>query len=73
MPSSSQKWQISLFSLFLFVVVVSPMTYRLTDQLLGGIIGRIVQPSGCPTTIGFVLHALVFLLLVRYSMDLNLF
>jgi hypothetical protein len=67
------KWQISFFSAFIFLLVVHPMTYKLTQKLFGGILGRISDPSGCPTNIGLALHTLVYILLVRGSMDLNMF
>ena len=67
------KWQISFFSAFIFLLVVHPMTYKLTQKLFGGILGRISDTSGCPTNIGLALHTLVYILLVRGSMDLNMF
>lgn len=63
------KWQISLFSALIFLLVVHPMTYQLTQKLLGGILGKIADPSGCPTTIGLALHTIVYILLVRASME----
>jgi len=67
------KWKITFFSAFIFLLVVHPMTYQLTQKLFGGILGRISDPSGCPTAIGLALHTLVYILLVRGSMDLKLF
>ena len=67
------KWQITFFSAFIFLLVVNPMTYKLTQSLFGGVLGRISDASGCPTTIGLALHTLVYILLVRGSMDLKLF
>lgn len=66
------KWKITLFSAVIFLLVVSPYTYNLTDSLLSGVIGRIAV-NGCPTMTGLVLHTVVYILIVRYSMDLNLF
>jgi hypothetical protein len=59
----------------LFFVVSSPMTYRLVDQLVGGVVGALVPGSahlfkvaqaGCPTTYGLVLHAVVFAVVSHY-------
>lgn len=72
MPSSSEKWNITLFSAVLFLLVVNPYTYKFTQSLFGGILGPI-SVNGCPTTVGLALHTIVYILLVRYSMDLNLF
>lgn len=71
--SSSKKWQISIFSAIIFLIVVSPYTYQLTQKLLGGILGKIAEPNGCPTTTGLILHTIVYVLLVRGSMDLSMF
>ena len=67
------KWQITFFSALIFLLVVHPMTYQLTQKLLGGILGKIAEPSGCPTTLGLALHTIVYILLVRGSMDMKLF
>ena len=72
MATSSQKWKITIFSAFLFLLVVNPYTYKLTQSLLGNLVGKIAV-NGCPTTTGLLLHTVVYILLVRYSMDLQLF
>jgi hypothetical protein len=73
MSSSYMKWQITLFSALIFLVVVHPMTYKLTQALFGGVLGRVSDAGGCPTSIGLALHTLVYVLLVRGSMDLDMF
>jgi hypothetical protein len=72
MASSSQKWNITLFSAVLFILVVNPYTYNLTQSLFSKILGPIAI-NGCPTMVGLMLHTVVYILLVRYSMDLHLF
>ena len=71
--SSYKKWQISIFSVFIFVLVIHPYTYQLTQKVFGGLLGKLAEMNGCPTTRGLVLHTLVYLLLVRASMDMKLF
>jgi len=73
MPSSELKWQISFFSAFLFVLVVNPYTYQLTQKLLGGLVGKIADSNGCATSLGLLIHTIVYILLIRGSMDLHLF
>ena len=72
MASSSEKWRITLFSAFLFLLVVNPYTYKLTHSLFSKVLGPIAI-NGCPTIVGLILHTVVYILLVRYSMDLHLF
>ena len=65
----SKKVMHSLFLAVLFFVVSSPMTYKLVDNLVGGVVGSIIPQfsatfkvamAGCPTTYGLALHAAVF-------------
>jgi hypothetical protein len=71
--SSYTKWQISIFSAFIFILVINPYTYKFTQKIFGGLLGQISDANGCPTTRGLMLHTVVYILLVRGSMDLNLF
>ena len=71
--SSYKKWQISIFSALIFIIVIHPYTYILTQKLLGGVFGKIADNSGCSTYLGLVIHTIVYILLVRGSMDLKLF
>jgi hypothetical protein len=71
--SSYTKWQISIFSAFIFILVINPYTYKFTQKVFGGFLGQISDANGCPTTRGLMLHTVVYILLVRGSMDLNLF
>jgi hypothetical protein len=71
--SSYKKWQITFFSAFIFILVIHPYTYVLTQKLLGGLLGKIADSHGCPTTLGLFLHTIVYILLVRGSMNLNMF
>jgi len=61
--SSYKKWQISIFSAFIFILVIHPYTYILTQTILGGLLGKIAESNGCPTTLGLVIHTIVYILL----------
>jgi hypothetical protein len=65
----SRKAQASIVAALLFFVVASPLTYRLVDSLVGGVVTAVVPAvapvfkvaqAGCPTNYGLVLHAVVF-------------
>ena len=71
--SSYTKWQISIFSAFIFILVIHPYTYIFTQKVLGGFLGKIADVNGCPTTLGLIVHTIVYILLVRGSMNLHLF
>lgn len=71
MSSSEQKWNITFFSTFLFILVTNKQTYKLTNYLFKNIIGN-TTINNCPTYIGYILHIIIFTLIVRYSMDLDI-
>ncbi len=64
MASTALKISATIQSIIIFIVVSLPFTYRLTNRLLGGIIGKLADASGCPTTLGLIVHALVFGLII---------
>lgn len=64
MASTSVKIYATILSIIVFIVVSLPFTYKLTNSLLGGIIGRLADASGCPTTLGLLIHAVVFGLII---------
>ena len=75
----SRKAQASLVAAILFFVVSSPLTYRLVDSLIGGIVTMVIPASadlfkvaqaGCPTNYGLVLHSAVFGV-ITYLLMLN--
>ena len=58
-------------AVIVFLVVSLPLTYRITNRLLGGIVGKLAEPSGCPTGRGLFVHAVVFGLIVYCLMVCN--
>ena len=66
----TQKQSATLQSLLLFFLISNPFTYRLTNSLLGGLLGRLADPSGCPTSTGLLVHTAVFGAIVYALMGL---
>jgi hypothetical protein len=64
MAKLTQKQAATLQAVLLFFIIANPFTYRLTNSLLGGLIGRLSDPSGCPTSTGLIVHSVVFGLIV---------
>lgn len=65
----SRKAKAAVSAALLFFVISSPLTYRLVDSLIGGVVTSFVPSlasvfkvaqSGCPTNYGLVLHSSVF-------------
>lgn len=74
----SRKVQASLTAALLFFVISSPFTYKLVDNLVGGLI-RMIAPwdipfikiaeAGCPTNYGLAVHAAVYGMVTYYLMQ----
>ena len=60
----TQKHSATLQAVFLSFLISNPFTYRLTNSLLSGLVGRLSDPSGCPTSKGILVHSVVFGLIV---------
>ena len=69
---NADKWRYTLYTTLVFLLVVNPFTYQLTNQLFSKIFGKIASSNGCPTMGGILLHAIVFTLVLRYMMDFDL-
>lgn len=54
----------------MFFIISHPIVYRLVDSVIGGLLGNIASPSGCPTTWGLIVHAAVFALASYYELGL---
>lgn len=65
-PTPDKKMRISIFAGLLFLVIASPMLFKVMRNLLGN---WVASASGCPTNSGLILHTVVFILLTRLSMD----
>ena len=68
-PSEADKWKYTLLTTVILLAVFNPQTYKLTDALLGGLLGSLANNSGCPTWLGFGVHVVVFTLLLRGVME----
>jgi len=62
-----KKFMISVMSALVFFLISSPELYKLTTSTLG----KWVAVNGCPTTLGLVLHSIVFLLVTWGLMNIN--
>ena len=70
-PSDQDKWRYTLYTTVLFLIIVNPFTYQLTNAVLKTIF-KVANPLGCPTIYGILLHAIIFTILLRYMMDLDI-
>ena len=71
-PTSKQKWYISLWSLLFVIIIFNPITFKITN-VLGKLHSSLAtEIGGSPTAFGWVLHWVVFLLVIRAVMEIKL-
>ena len=69
MPSSSDKWRYTLYTTLVLLILFNPWTYKVVNSAFSIAISN---KDGCPTLIGFFVHAIIFTIVVRYMMDIDL-
>lgn len=69
--SQKKEWIISFWSALVFLIISSPLLYKITN-IVTYKIGFISSTDGKPNIIGLILHTIVFLLLVRFMMEIKL-
>jgi hypothetical protein len=72
MSSSDFKIMATFESIIAFLIVSLPFTYKVTNGLFGGIVGKLADSSGCPTTLGLIIHSIVFGIIIYGLMTINL-
>ncbi len=69
-PGVSAKISAAIVAGLLFFIISNPVVYQLVDKAVGGVLGPIASPSGCPTTWGLIVHSGVFGLAHYYGLGL---
>lgn len=65
----ASKWIYSLMAAVLFVLIASPFMFHVTQTLIAGPLGyTFITVNGMPTTLGLLVHGVVFGLIVRLMM-----
>ena len=67
--SSGQRWKISIIASLLFIILSSPLAYKLTDKATSLIGFHTTLSPGGTTIPGLILHFVVFLLVFRLIMQ----
>ncbi len=67
LPTNVQKWMYTLYTTLIAIAIFNPYTYKLTNRLLYSVTGPLAK-GGCPTSVGFGIHLVVFTLILRLVM-----
>jgi hypothetical protein len=70
--TSSDKWRFTFYTIIILVILFNPWAYKFTDSLLYDLTGHISNKEGYPTILGFIIHIIIFTLIIRYLMDMNI-
>lgn len=57
------KAKYSFYSMLVFFLIANPETFKLTQRLFGGFL-TVASDKGCPSTLGFFFHTLLFFLVI---------
>lgn len=68
---SSDKWRYSFYSAIVFLFISCPYTYIAVNKLLGTF-AKVSTPTGSPTAFGLLFHAIMFALIIRGMMELDI-
>ena len=71
----ARKWKYTLITTAIFLLIANPYTYILVNNIFTGLfgtMGKMSSAAGCPTLLGFILHAIVFTLILRGVMEMNI-
>jgi len=63
-PKNIDKWRFSFIGAIIVILVFNPITFNVTQHIFKDILYK-----GCPTLFGYFIHTVVYILLVRLSME----
>ena len=66
--SSADKWRVSILAGIVFMVLSSPILYRVLDNILEPL-GLNVANGGCPTLVGLLVATALFIVVSRLMMN----
>lgn len=67
---NERKWKYTLMTTVLYLIITHPLMFKLTHRLFGKVM-KLAGKSGCPTMAGYLLHAVVFTVLLRMMMNIE--
>ena len=66
----SAKLKAAIIAGVMFFIISNPIVYKAVDGVVGGMLGPIASPGGCPTTWGLIVHSAVFATATYYGVGL---
>jgi hypothetical protein len=73
MTTNEDKWYLSIITTFLFYIISLPATYEyITNPIVEDITGIKLERKGKATIVGVILHSFLFLMIIRYMMEMKI-
>jgi hypothetical protein len=69
---SIDKWRYTLYTTVVLLILFNPLMYKFMNKLLSSVVGQISDRAGCPTMLGFGIHAVIFTIILRLLMDMRI-
>lgn len=66
------KWRYTMWTVALFLILSHPKVYVTMNNSIGRIIDQQLSVNGCPTMSGLIIHAIIFGIILRLMMDMDL-
>jgi|SRR5579885_2397340 len=66
--TSLDKWIIAVIITIVSIIIYLPFTYRLTNRVVGVAGFKTTKDTGIPNLFGIILHAVIFIIIIRLLM-----
>lgn len=66
--TSKDKWMAAVIATVLFFILASPFLFGVTNSVLSIVNIHTTNSSGCPNLGGLILHAVIFIVIIRILM-----
>jgi hypothetical protein len=70
--TNANKWAICFYTAIAALIIMNPSTFKIVNWVTSKMGFPIANSNGCPNGYGLLLHAIVFLLLIRLFMSASL-
>jgi hypothetical protein len=70
--NNEKKWVLSFYTAIIALIIMNPYTFKIVNWITSKMGFPIANSNGCPNGYGLLLHAIVFLVLIRLFMSPSL-
>jgi hypothetical protein len=67
-PKNIDKWRIAIIIGIIFIILTSPIIFGFSDNIFSKIRISTCDRKGRPTLFGWLLHAIIFIIIIRILM-----